>query len=159
MRFTHRSLAWLASITFLFSVSTNVQGQTIAATDSRITYVGGGWASSNGHEFTSSSGSFSLDFTGNAVSWSSRRLHDGATVSVTLDNGNADSVDLSEGTTADESDNSATVQVVYSKAGLENANHHLNVAWNGPGSNGIGTMMENWSIEYVLSYYLMDDTY
>ncbi|KAL5492622.1 hypothetical protein ACEPAI_4069 [Sanghuangporus weigelae] len=128
-------------------IRSQASNQTVLAPDSSIDYVGSGWTESSGHMFTNDAASFSLDFTGSAIYWYSRKLYDGATTTVTLD-GSSATLDLSDGM----SQNSPRVEaVVFSRSGLDaSQSHRFTVASEGPGSNGIGTVLENWQIVYTV---------
>lgn len=147
-------LARSALLLLLFLVAVSAQtdsNQTVSAIDSRISYDGDGWTvqDNGGHEFTSTAGSFTLNFTGVAVYWFSRRLYDGAIAMVVLDDEDAVYVDLSAGTTQNDT-STAVAEVLYSKEGLSDSSHHLNITWDGPGSNGVGTFLENFRILCVV---------
>ncbi|KAL5513386.1 hypothetical protein ACEPAH_3785 [Sanghuangporus vaninii] len=149
----HRSRRFPLSVTlllFIFPtlVRSQASNQTASATDSSISYVGSGWTESAGHMFTNDdAASFSLDFTGSAVYWYSRKLYDGATTTVTLD-GSSATLDLSDGM----SQNSPSVEaVVFSRSGLDaSQSHRFTVALEGLGSNGVGSVLENWQIVYTV---------
>ncbi|EJC99939.1 uncharacterized protein FOMMEDRAFT_159516 [Fomitiporia mediterranea MF3/22] len=122
--------------------------EVVSATDSRVNYVGNGWTNQgNGeHMFTSVSGSFSLDFVGHAVSWYSRKLYNGATISITLDNANTMKMDLSSGMSENDT---PVVAALFSKDGLDGSErHHLFIQWEGPGSNNVGSFLENYQIVF-----------
>ncbi|KAL5476833.1 hypothetical protein ACEPAI_3019 [Sanghuangporus weigelae] len=138
-------------LVFVGSVRTQtVANQTVTAIDPRITYVGE-WVEQDdgGHVFSRTTGSFALNFTGTAVYWYSRRLYDGAIAAVRLDEDDTVYIDLSAGTSENDT-RPSTGEVLYEREGLDgNQNHYLNISWNGPGGNGVGSYLENFRIQFT----------
>ena len=124
--------------------------QSISAIDPRIAYTGD-WVQQDGggHVFTGSTASFAVNFTGTAVYWYSRRLYDGASVAVRLDDDDVAFIDLSAGTSENDT-RTAVIEVLYEREGLDASERHfLNVSWSGPGGNGVGNYLENYRVECV----------
>ncbi|OCB87639.1 hypothetical protein A7U60_g5164 [Sanghuangporus baumii] len=150
MHSSHRFPLSATSLLFIFPtlVRSQASNQTVLAPDSSIDYAGSGWTESAGHMFTNDdAASFSLDFTGSAVYWYSRKLYDGATTTVTLD-GSSVTLDLSDGMSQD---SSSVEAVVFSRSGLDaSQSHRFTVTSEGLGSNGVGSVLENWQIVYTV---------
>ncbi|KAL5498650.1 hypothetical protein ACEPAH_2005 [Sanghuangporus vaninii] len=144
-------LSALLLVFFVGSVRTQtVTNQTVSAIDPRITYVGD-WVvqDDGGHVFIRTAGSFAFNFTGTAVYWYSRRLYDGAIAAVRLDDDDTVYIDLSAGTSENDT-RPLTGEVLYDKEGLDgNQNHYLNISWNGPGGNAVGSYLENFRIQFT----------
>ncbi|KAL5514318.1 hypothetical protein ACEPAG_2406 [Sanghuangporus baumii] len=144
-------LSALFLVFFVGSVRTQTAAnQTVTAIDPRITYVGE-WVQQDdgGHVFIGTTGSFALNFTGTAVYWYSRRLYDGAVAAVRLDDDDTVYIDLSAGTSENDT-RTLTAEVLYEKEDLDgNQIHYLNISWNGPGGNGVGSYLENFRIQFT----------
>ena len=130
------------------SAQTPGNNETVSAIDQRIVYLGDWTVVDNGgHMFTSVSGSFALNFTGSAIYWSSRKLYNGANLQVTVDNSEPTFMDLSQGLSPNAMSN---VEVLFAQEGLDGLHPHIiNVTWLAPGSNEIGSFLENYFLQYV----------
>ncbi|EJD08508.1 uncharacterized protein FOMMEDRAFT_151371 [Fomitiporia mediterranea MF3/22] len=151
----HRIICLSVFSLLLTPIRSQPQELIVPATDSRIQYVGTGWTvqENGGHTFTSVPGSFSFNFAGTNVSWFSRKLYNGAIISIALDNDSI-TMDLSSGMNQNDT---PAVAVLFEKDGLDgDESHLLNVTWEGPGSNGVGSFLENYQIKCVFSQFFPD---